>query len=298
MAPLRTRALRSRALAKLLAWLPYRAFYGLADLLGWAILVFTRRGRKTQANVERVFAGKRSEEEIARIVRKALTNRVKQRLEFLLFPVLTSRRFARMAEIAGLEHVNHALGRGRGLLVCGFHLGNVNLAQAALAQAGYHFHVLRASRDLAREPVFYSRGVVTGKILSIEDGRGILEVLNRGEVLAFLVDGLKGGQFLEAPFLGIKLPFATPLIRHAVRHRIPIVPLLTPRLDDNRVRITFLPEVPIPEGENLDAAIEEVLLTVLRPFEEALERDPGQWLRWLDLERRLSMTDRRDEMIS
>ena len=108
----------------LLASLPLRVRARLGDIIGllWFDVLRIRR-RVAVENVKIAFPEK-SEAEQTRIARWSLRHMGRSIIEYSLFPFFTKEKVARHFEIQGLQNLEAAYAKGKGVLFLGLHLGN------------------------------------------------------------------------------------------------------------------------------------------------------------------------------
>ncbi|MFQ5907178.1 MAG: lysophospholipid acyltransferase family protein, partial [bacterium] len=133
--------LGSRLVRVLPMWLAYWLACRFADL---AFLGIPSRRRILTKNIAMI-TGKSGGRELARLVRSAYRHSAKNMVDFLLFPSLTSDRIREMTRHEGLENLDHAFEKGRGVIFVTSHLGHWEFGGALLASLGYRPVVIAES---------------------------------------------------------------------------------------------------------------------------------------------------------
>lgn len=193
--------------------------------------------------------------------------------------VIGQRHFERASELAG---------PGRGLVVVTAHLGNWEVCLASLARSGHRVAVVHHGLDRPGLSAWL------GRIRAREGDVTLLELgtVRAGELLA----SVRGGRHLVAamdqnarrsegefaPFFGAPACTRRGPVVVAARLGVPLLPVLTHRLDDGRRhRIEFHPPIELasPAGaRDLDALVVDGLTRVNRVVEAGIRAHPGQWI--------------------
>src|SRR6185503_4036176 len=127
-------------------------------------------------------------------------------------PHLGREELLNAVEVVGREHLENAVARGRGVVLCCTHLGNWELAAVVLAHWGHTLYAVAgvqlnrwltgAVRDTKSELAIHT--------VSPEDGfRKLLRALERNELVALMVDGDIFNHGSRVDFFGRELQFPT-----------------------------------------------------------------------------------------
>jgi KDO2-lipid IV(A) lauroyltransferase len=112
--------------------------------------------------------------------------------EFFRLPHLGRDELLRAVDVEGREHLEHAVARGRGVVICCTHLGNWELAAVVLAHWGYTVHAV-AGVQLGRwltPAVRETKAELAIYTVAPEDGfRKLLRALEHNDLVALMVDG-------------------------------------------------------------------------------------------------------------
>ncbi|RMF17301.1 MAG: LpxL/LpxP family Kdo(2)-lipid IV(A) lauroyl/palmitoleoyl acyltransferase [Gammaproteobacteria bacterium] len=171
--------------------------------------------------------------------------------------------------VQGLEHLNNALERGKGVILLGGHYSTLDLGGA--------LYTLYAEADVMQRdhdnPVFNfvmtrSRQRLYGTVLNKDDLRGLIRCLKRNRVVWYATDqdyGAKGSVF--APFFGQPAATLTTTARLAQRTSAAVVPFSHFREHDNTYTLYFEPALEnYPSGDDIadatrtNQAIEQAIL--------------------------------------
>lgn len=255
-----------------------------------------RRPRNSQRDeIQLVLAGKLEETSVESVVRR--------HEEFLnrtylvkLLPRLLSPDDGRICSVEGVEHLEAALDRERGVILASAHLGYPRLIAPILRVQGRD--VLRVvsgkSEDMKRrcrfgewvsregdlprrvrrrihEAVFCPYDIVASL-----DVRPILDGLSRNKVIMVAGDGTTASEFVEVPLLGRKYPFPCGFMKIAMLTGATVLPTFV--IDGEKgfqIRMEIYPELDVDPN-----ALVMNLEGFAKVVETQLRRAPHLWYRW------------------
>jgi len=125
--------------------------------------------------------------------------------DLLRYPILTAADLDGRFELHGLEHLEAALARKRGVILAVPHLGNWELLGAAIAHRGYPLHSFYLAQKEDELGGLLDRFRVHSKIVLHDRDRGgmsALKALKRGEILGMIGDQDGGNLGVYMDFLG------------------------------------------------------------------------------------------------
>src|SRR5688572_21676039 len=129
-------------LTSLTASLPLWLGYLLADLLAEVhFRCFPSRRHAALANLA-VILPRATRRERIRTVRSMMRSYNRMMFEFFRLPHMSRHELLERVEVTGREHLERAVERGRGVVICCTHLGNWELAGVVLAHWGYVLHAV------------------------------------------------------------------------------------------------------------------------------------------------------------
>lgn len=172
--------------------LPLQVGYGLASLIAdITYLLWKERRANTIANMTHVLGREAGRDAIERAARQSLRNYLKYLVELLRFPRMGQEEIERSVIFRGWEHIDRALEAGKGLIFVGLHMGNWDMAAAALCLRQYPFNVIAETLKPERlnrlvQGMRLEKGM---KVIPMERApRGVLRALHRNEILGLLID--------------------------------------------------------------------------------------------------------------
>jgi KDO2-lipid IV(A) lauroyltransferase len=234
-------------------------------------------------NLAMTLGNEYSPEKIDDMTRQVFQHFCRGGLEFFYFAVADRKDIENMIDIHGKEHLDRALGKGKGVVLITAHFGNWEILARKLCIMGYPVTVIARDSDdpsmtgianKIREGAGYK---VLGRDKSV---RGALECLKRNEVLGILPDQntSAGGVFVD--FFGYPAATAVGPAVFALRAGAVLVPVFAYRGSDGRYHGEFQPEIEYQQTGNRDE--DELALTgaITKVIENIIRRYPTQWL-WL-----------------
>jgi KDO2-lipid IV(A) lauroyltransferase len=199
-------------------------------------------------------------------------------VQFMRIPVLSHEKMVADTEVFGLEHVEAAEARGKGILFVSGHFGNwewvghyvastgrkVTVVQRDANQSGMNDRMLKLRRAEGLEVM--SRGTAA---------RGILVKLKRKESVALLIDQNAGDVFV--PFFGKPAGTVSGPAVIGLRTEATILPGYAIRMGPGRYRIEIHPPIEAKPGIDTD---ESIMAAINLNLEGMIRRYPEQWL-WM-----------------
>jgi KDO2-lipid IV(A) lauroyltransferase len=234
-------------------------------------------------HLTRIFGEERSPEELVRVARESYENFGRMVFEYARFSRLDDRAARALVTVTGREHLDAALGGGRGGILVAGHFGNWELA-ATLAGMGYPITFLVGEQHNVLVDGLMNRlraglGVeivpLTGSLL------GVFRALRQNRIVAMLSDQDAGKSGVFVDFLG--LPASTPYGpgRLAARTDAPLLPGMAVRRGRARHELVVCPAVgPPPPGADDEEAVRHYTRGYTSAFEEFIRLYPEQYF-WM-----------------
>ncbi len=273
-----------RLLVRVLRVMPPDRFKRLFTPVVVSLVVCAVPRRRIVAVMDAAFGGSytaAAKRGLARGVQRRIVENVLDCLIQMGYP----ERLREVLDIQGLEHLEAAVSKGRGVIALGFHLGNFILLTAAMGVAGHPVHGLLRFLDderLMNLVLHHSRSFHTRLIPSLprrEAVKRILAVLRDNRIVVMLADNLKRGE-LETTLFGQPVRTARGFVSLALRTRAAVVPVYLVRGHDGRLQLVIEPEMEMVRTGDLGADLTANTDRIMRLLEELVRRYPDQWY-WL-----------------
>ena len=263
---------------RLLAMLPYGALLPLGRLIGLA-LYYASPGRREIARINlRLCFPEKSDPEHERLLRDNFASLGMAVCETAMAFFWSDRRLAPLAHIDGLEHLQTALARGKGVILLTCHMTHLEVSGHLLAlhqtiSLMYRLH----KNPLMDQAIRDSRAARAHDTVERSDVRAMIRELKRGHAVWYAPDQNYGGttQVVFVPFFGVPALTVTTTGRLAQMTGAAVVPFFPVRLSDGTgYRIRILPALEdFPTG---DVAADARHINQL--VEHAVLRAPKQYL--------------------
>lgn len=212
---------------------------------------------------------------VARVARRAFQNYGRMLMDFLLLGGLSPEELKKRMSNDGREHLDAALGRGRGVIMAVPHMGSWDMAGSYAAALGYRIAavaerfpgslndaVIRNRRRFGLEVIMLGRSAV----------RAITDALASNHVLALLCD-LEQGPGVPVRFFGRRAIVPPGPASFALKTGAALMPAYQYATGPSRHHIHL--EAPLALGEG--ATRESVMQRIVDRFEFFIRERPEQW---------------------
>lgn len=274
-------------LLRVAALIPKGTVPVLGGILGTLWYAADRKHREVALrNLRIAYGDELGETDRKGICRRVFLNLATVILELPRLLTLTEEDLDRYITFSGVEHVENALKKGKGVLVMASHFGNWELM--ALAFSMRHRPIKMVVRPLDNALLdriidgIRSRG---GSETIPKKGsvRRLLRHLRQNQVVALLVDqNVDWYDGVFVPFFRETACTNKVMAVVALRTGAPVVPVYNYRQEDGRYRTVFEPEVPLIRTGDTTRDIEENTALFNRIIEGFIRKYPEQWL-WLHM---------------
>jgi KDO2-lipid IV(A) lauroyltransferase len=268
-----------------LRWLPRPL--AAATGRGLGRLAYRVRGRLQRTglrNLELAFP-ELSAAERARILRGCFINLGRLLGEVSHFPRATPESLQRIIECEGLENLEAAQARGRGVILFTGHLGAWELSSFALSAFGYpvNFLVRRIDNPRVEQLIEKMRTRFGNRSIDKRSAaRQMLRTLHAGQTLGILVDlNTQPHEGIFVDFFGIPASTTVGLASIALRTEASILPTFVP-WDEKRQRFLLRIDPPLeitPTGDERED-VRQLTAQFTSVVEKYVRRYPDQWL-WI-----------------
>ncbi len=217
--------------------------------------------------------------------RRTMRNFARVVTEFLYFPRLNPDN---LGDLVDEDSFGGLKGRmtGKPTILVTAHLGNWELAAAAIAMLGIDLHVVVYDHPDPRVARLFRKHRETKglKIMSVKEAaRSIMGVLRTGSV-GIVGDRDYTGQGTDARFLGVTVSVPSAYAGLAVSMNIPVIAGLCVRQEGGKYRLSL--EETVYDPEHSRKTPEEIVQACLQIFEKGVEKHPEQWYFFERVDRR------------
>ena len=264
---------------------PHKAGMKFAEALGVVWYHMDNHHRRIALdNLEIAFGDRLSETEREALCKKNFQHLARVVLEIPYLHTLTADNLDQFVSFAGVQHLEAALNKGKGLLVMASHFGNWELTSLAVSLKYHPFNVVVRPLDnsLLNRMIDRMRTRTGNRMIAKKDSlRQVLRRLRNAEAVALLIDqNAKRSEGVFVPFFNKVASTNKALAVLALRTRAPVLPAFNIRRPDGRYLVFFEPEVPLTVTGDTMQDIARNTASFNRIIEKNIRLFPDQWL-WL-----------------
>lgn len=252
---------------------------------GLGILIYRLlkdRREMTINNLRIAFGDELSDREITALCKEVYRQLGITLIEFIKLKKLQKEDIGKLIELEGVEHLEEAYARGRGVIIYSAHFGNWEWLGSAISLAGYPVNAIARTQnnryfDKKINEIRTSKGVnIIPRGMSV---RRAITALRKGEILFILGDqnGRKNGWIID--FFGKPASTYPGAVQLAQRTGALVLPAYLIRKEPGSFKLKFFPYYDIPHGASEDEQ-RDYLIKLTENMEEVIRQYPEQWL-WL-----------------
>ena len=262
-----------------LAWL-----YRVSAMAGrLAFYLMGRRRKIVFDNLQLAFGSTGSRDGYRAIAKRAFCDSFKNAVEVVKLIFSGPPFIKEIMSIDGIEHLERALGLGRGVVAVSAHMGNFPLIGPRLIAEGYRFSLmLRDPRDSKLAAVLADiRGKLGIESIRVQPSRTCiaesLKCLKRNGILFLQIDQNASSHDLWVDFFGREVPtFKGPVV-FSMRTGAPLIPLFTVRDASDHHRLIVAPPFAIDDTGNREQDIFTTTAKLTKLIESYIRQYPTQW---------------------
>jgi KDO2-lipid IV(A) lauroyltransferase len=196
-------------------------------------------------------------------------------------------RFILKIKIEGREHLDAALGQGKGVIALGAHLGSFTLVGTRLAVEDYPFNLVVNAGHFRKlwGRLAYYQGIVGQKVFSLKPTtasiKKSLNCLRRNEILYVVADEQQRRGGLPVPFFGQTAYTPPGPAIFSLKTGAPILPMFVLREEECKRTLVIGNPIEIERTSDEKKDIETLTAKFTKAIEEMVRRYPNQWA-WLN----------------
>jgi len=270
--------------------LPERCLPRLGDWFGVLGYYITPDRQKTaRENIKRVYGSKLSAKEIRSLSKAVFKNISRDMIEVGLSYVSAPDQcfLKKNVSVQGIENLDNALKKGKGVIAISVHLGNFPFISAKLAVLGYPFSLIaKDPKNIYLVNIFQQWrnrlgiGVIPYKPRH-RCANESLKVLRGNGIIMMLIDQnprKKYGVYVD--FFDYQLPTYNGPIVLALRTGAALLPMFIHRNTNNTETLHILPAMTLKKSHDKDQDVIENLRAINVICEAWIKKYPQQWW-WL-----------------
>jgi len=183
----------------IIEFLPACVSYSIASMVGDVIFfTWSRVRRNLKSAVANLMDASDNDPKVKKVARQCMRNFSKYVVDVFRYSHPKEGFFEKHFKVTGREYVDAALAKGKGIIMIGFHLGNLDMGVRILSHNGYKVSAIVDNWQTKQLDAFLqeSREIGGARIISVKAAsHRLLDILRRNEILALMVDNpncLKG----------------------------------------------------------------------------------------------------------
>lgn len=271
-----------RALTGLVGILPERMMRGMGRIIGWGM--WRRAGDKRQLVAKHmVRASGAAPKEAEQLARRVFSSYGRYWAEVFWIRPRRRDKFARHADVEGLDILHAAAKEGKGMIFALGHTGNWDAAAAKSWELGYPVVAVaeKLSNRRVRRWFLKVRAAFGIEVLLADKGSGVtrrlLQELRSGGTIALVCDRDMTRDGVEVDFFGEKTTLPAGPVALADRTGAALLPIGCYFKEGRGHRMVVNPPIEIPQLENSDDRISAGTQLLARALEDVIREIPHQW---------------------
>ena len=286
-----------KLVSKIFCLLPRSVGMAFGSMLGRLALKIVPewRMKMAAANVEECLHV--TPEEAKKIADQSVTKFGRMIIEVLRFPLLTGDTIGTVVKTDGLEYLEEAYAKGKGVLMCTGHFGNWELTGADLALHGYPMlSIARKQNNGAMDRFINEYREMVGQKIAYNHGReGVLAMgryLKEKHLLGILYDQDTNDTGVKTTLFGKDVITPGGPAVFSRTFGCPILPLFMHYDTDGSCRVVIHPPLYAEKTKDKEKDLLQVTEKLMAILEQEIRSNPPMWFwvhdRWKDGEKRFA----------
>ena len=272
--------------------LPVNAVRFLGSVLGYVYCALaTGRKKRIRQRLRMALGGAVSDSEILALSRRCVYRAVTCHVDALILHRIGSEALLGKGQITGLEYLDNALLKGKGVMLVTGHFTGIKVASRFLHASGYpHFGVTKKREDDHGASQLENRFLAPywSKVIDrrrnepvfVEDkdvGLKIMRRLRENGVVMIFLDVPFSHHLVTRRFLGSARAFPVGFLRLVHTTGAVVVPMVSVG-DSSGFRIRFEEAVELRQADSGDEFVQKNIDILVQILESQILRDPSHWL--------------------
>jgi lauroyl/myristoyl acyltransferase len=179
-----------------------------------------------------------------------------------------------------LELIRHSQSNAGGLIVCGLHMSNFDLAYQSVTMKGLNSFALslpEANEAIAWQHELRYRAGIEVLPATRENLRQVIQRLNAGEILVTGIDRPVPTAKLQLRFFNEPANLPVHHVQLALHTGVPLIVMAVYRQVDGRCRVKASELIHVKHCQDREAELRQNAETLLEIVEGFIRQDPAQW---------------------
>ena len=264
-----------------MARLPRALAYALAIVVARFAFVFARKARRTLEGNLRVALPHLAPREVKAVAYRNFRNHSKAYADLMRLPVVRVEELRGLLHVEGLEHLEAARARGKGVMVVSAHMGSWEVAAAIWSATIAPVSLFAEELEPTELYDWYRRTRARLGISVLPATRSglrkVLEALDANEMVVTAIDRDLVGTGVEVDFFGrpARIPEGPAAI--ALKRGTPLLPVCVLRNPDDTYQALGWPPIFAERTGDHHADVRRVTQMLVRHLEAIICAHPDQW---------------------
>lgn len=218
---------------------------------------------------------------IHQITKRIYINWSRNICDFLKHPIISKEKLKQRVEIVGLENLDKALEKGKGVVIFTAHIGNFEWGACRIAVEGYKIWGVSLVRENERLNKFFESNRLTKglKTLYINKMLNVFKILKNNEIVAIPTDWDPTNRANTYNFFGEKAMLPDGSVKIAMKSGAPLLPSFIFRKGKyNHFQIVEKPlELFQNEDEDKETLLAKNMEKVIKVLEKYIKENIEEW---------------------
>ncbi len=239
-----------------------------------------RHSAAAYANIKTAFAQKLSPSEIRKITKEFYRAFGQHFIEIFLIPLIDKAYIDKYVHVEGLEYINEAFKKGKGIILLGMHEGSWELSNIVCANFGFAYNMFVRQQKYPRLGKLLDgyRTHKGCKIIQRENElRQLVRLLKDNQAIGMSID--QGGRSgCAVNFFGKDASMSIGAVKVALKYDAVIVPVFSARIKGAHIKFIVEPPFDLKRSANPEKDAEINLQELVKIFERRIAEYPQEYL--------------------
>lgn len=273
-------------------FLPVGAVRVLGNVMGYVYsMIAVERKRRTSQRLRTALGASVSDSEIKTLARRSVLNAVACYVDALIVHRIRDQELRSSGRVSGLEHLEKALSKGKGVVLVTGHFTGIKMASWFLRDAGYaHFGMVTRRADDAASSLLENRYLAPywAKVVDrtrhapvfVDEkdiGLRIMKHLRENGIVLVSLDAPFSYHLMTRPFLGGERAFPVGFLRIVQATGAAVVPMMCIGTS-SRFQVRFGEAVNLRDAPSRDEFLKKNIDILVKVLESQILEEPSHWL--------------------
>ncbi len=276
-------------------YMPFKFSYCMVTVISRVAYILSRSKRNEMINALGSVMNINDKKRLSRVIRRSFDLRIKSDVDVLLYPRINEHNFRSLVSVEGLQYLDKALEKGKGVILLHSHFGNPQILMLGLGYLGYTLNQIGGNPTEDWEDLLKRRlTMLESKSLQLrlkceetlpvnfiyvfKSMRPAFRCLERNEILAVAVDGGSDKSRVYLQFFNRTAFFSSGPLKLALKTKAEVLPLFVLRELNHKHRVVIEPPLKLNITGDMEKDIKENTQTFVSILEKYVIRYPWQYV--------------------